>query len=166
MKVIFLDFDGVLNTPVDYANLQAGMTITTVSMPPLRAEKVALLNDLVERTGAKVVLSTAWRFEGPAGWPTAWLKAAGFKGEVVGRTPKGGGPTYSWGDGGLSRRSAQIGEWLSGRDDVEAYVIIDDCDDAIITGRTVLTNDAEGLTADDVNLAAGILISDFKPQHT
>jgi hypothetical protein len=59
MKVIFLDIDGVLNT-----------TSTTEMFEEytfVEDEKVQLLKQLVTRTGAKIVLSSSWRY----GW---WVK--------------------------------------------------------------------------------------------
>lgn len=46
MKVIFLDFDGVMNTFNDKI---------------LQDDKLALLAEIVDKTQAKIVLSTSWR---------------------------------------------------------------------------------------------------------
>ncbi len=54
MKVIFLDFDGVLNTE-KYVKARAefGVIIDPV--------KMLLLKQIVEKTSAEIVLSTSWR---------------------------------------------------------------------------------------------------------
>lgn len=56
MKVIFLDVDGVLNS---YSTKEKIAGYTFVSDP-----KVRLLKEIIERTNAKVVLSSTWRY----GW--------------------------------------------------------------------------------------------------
>ncbi len=53
MKVIFLDIDGVLNT---YDSKERAFGYIFVE-----DRKVALLQQLVERSGAKIVLSSTWR---------------------------------------------------------------------------------------------------------
>lgn len=47
MKIIFLDIDGVLN----YEN----------SKSKVEEEKVKLLKEIVDKTGAEIVLSSDWR---------------------------------------------------------------------------------------------------------
>ena len=51
-KLIFLDIDGVLNSRDANAHHFCG----------IHADKIALLNRIVERTGAEVVISSAWRY--------------------------------------------------------------------------------------------------------
>lgn len=107
-KVIFLDYDGVLNSYATMPIKDKGMIFT------LHRPLVQNLNVLVERTGAKVVVSSSWR-KGHD-WKEV-LIAAGFTGDVLDRTgtdPKG-------------FRGEEVDEWLRkwGRD-VETYAIIDD----------------------------------------
>ena len=54
MKVIFLDFDGVLNS----AKYLLGHGDCGVAIDPAR---MALLKQIVDATDAKIVLSTSWR---------------------------------------------------------------------------------------------------------
>lgn len=49
MKIIFLDVDGVLNDN-DYSKTKVDET------------KVRLLKEIVDKTGAKIVLSSDWRY--------------------------------------------------------------------------------------------------------
>ena len=51
MRIVFLDIDGVLNNKASFAN---GIEIIP--------EKVLLVNEICGITGAKIVLSSAWRF--------------------------------------------------------------------------------------------------------
>lgn len=55
MKVIFLDFDGVLNSNKYFIN-------STENQPFfLEDEKMELLKNIINETNAKIVLSTSWR---------------------------------------------------------------------------------------------------------
>ncbi|MBQ7325108.1 MAG: hypothetical protein IJW98_05150, partial [Clostridia bacterium] len=55
MKVIFLDFDGVLNS-VRYDRERAPGDTNNIDVT-----RLPLLKEIVDRTGAKIVLSTSWR---------------------------------------------------------------------------------------------------------
>lgn len=55
-KIIFLDIDGVLNS-IDYFAQTEGCKGYTEINP----EKVKLLKEIVDRTGAEIVLSSTWR---------------------------------------------------------------------------------------------------------
>jgi hypothetical protein len=78
-RVVFLDIDGVLNR----ANAR-GLLSSAQGIEP---DKVALLNELVRRSGASVVLSSSWRLERPLEQVQAALVAAGFEGVLVDATP-------------------------------------------------------------------------------
>lgn len=56
MKIIFLDFDGVLNS-IDWCEKNAGV----IGFSEINPDKVKLLKEIVDRTGAKLVLSSTWR---------------------------------------------------------------------------------------------------------
>ena len=55
MKVIFLDFDGVLNSNI--------FVLDPKQKAPffLEDDKMLLLKNIIEKTNAKIVLSTSWR---------------------------------------------------------------------------------------------------------
>lgn len=55
-KIIFLDIDGVLNS-VEYFEQTKDCTGYTEINP----EKVKLLKEIIDRTGAEIVLSSTWR---------------------------------------------------------------------------------------------------------
>ena len=57
IKIIFLDIDGVLNCATTTKRLDACFEFNFVD-----TRKVLRLRDIVERTGAKLVLSSTWRF--------------------------------------------------------------------------------------------------------
>ena len=53
IRILFLDFDGVLNHPLTWGNRDD----TVIDI-----DKVKRLNDLLTKTGAKIVVSSSWRF--------------------------------------------------------------------------------------------------------
>lgn len=55
-KIVFLDIDGVLNS-MDYF----GRTKDCKGYTEINPEKVKLLKEIVDRTGAEIVLSSTWR---------------------------------------------------------------------------------------------------------
>lgn len=156
MKVIFLDFDGVLNSVLyakteEYQTHAGGASWHSVDSLKwwsygLDATRVELLNQLVERTGAKVVISSSWRLGATQEWLVQVLVSRGFRGEVVGVTP-------AYGD---EPRCKEIEGWIEVHRP-ESYVVIDDDADAEIRGRFVLTSSHCGLTAEDVDEAVRIL---------
>ena len=60
MKVIFLDVDGVLNSD-EYFDKVRNLKIKGIENQ-IDVEKIKLLKKAVDETGAKVVLSSSWRF--------------------------------------------------------------------------------------------------------
>jgi hypothetical protein len=131
MKIVFLDFDGVLNgidswslSQQEYEAKRAGPEDEALGLLRLRLdpERVRILNDVLERTGAKVVLSTAWRNWPEQDYVREKLDAAGFEGTIVGATPGWLGPG--------KRRGDEIQAWLDeNQGEVEAFAILDDSDD-------------------------------------
>ena len=55
-KIIFLDIDGVLNS-MDYF----GQTKDCKGYTEINPEQVKLLKEIIDRTGAEIVLSSTWR---------------------------------------------------------------------------------------------------------
>lgn len=56
MKIIFLDIDGVLNSMDYFEKVKDNDGYTDINL-----EKVKLLKEIVDRTGAEIVLSSTWR---------------------------------------------------------------------------------------------------------
>ncbi len=93
--VIFLDIDGVLNNeaflklawdnvvPVPYGSSEPSCE------DQLDSTRIGLLNELIESTGAKVVLSSTWRFAVGVKRTTLALERRGFRGNIIGSTPRG-----------------------------------------------------------------------------
>ena len=60
MKVIFLDIDGVLNSD-EYLDKVKNSDIQGIERD-IDVEKVKLLKRAIDETGARVVLSSSWRY--------------------------------------------------------------------------------------------------------
>jgi hypothetical protein len=137
-RVIFLDIDGVL-APIRrwdrYGDLDPAC--------------VQVLNEIVWRGGAEVVVSSTWRYGKTVAELQAMLDAAGFTGYVRDKTPTGAPPTG---------RGAEIGAWLAAHA-VAGYVIIDDhADMGELRPRLVLTHPAHGLQPADAPPAIALLM--------
>jgi hypothetical protein len=103
MRVIFLDIDGVLNC-ADEADTARG---------PVRPRQdlIALLDDLIDRTGAKVVLASTWRCDPNA---IEFARRNGLK------------FMDTLDNHGSGERGAFIRKWLSKHPEVEHYAVVDD----------------------------------------
>lgn len=148
MKIIFLDFDGVLNA---HKNIRA--PTWAASRHPfiwIDKELVAKVAQIVEATQAKICISSTWRME----WGAEGCKDIlnyeypGLGDNVIGETEV------------LSTlRGIEINKWLSDKPDVTRYVILDDNGDMLADQLSffVQTNSYAGITDADVQKAIGIL---------
>lgn len=108
MKVIFLDIDGVLN---------CDRTPNPRKFPYVVDRKLlARFKRIVKRTGAKVVLSSTWRYD-PAGLFSAKYHGIPF----IGVTP----------DMPHRPRRDEILAWLKKHPKVSRFAVIDDDDDEL-----------------------------------
>lgn len=143
MKVIFLDFDGVITIPPRWY---------------IKADLIKNVKRIVDATGAKIVVSSAWRMDSVEetigkmiGWPKRcprnkmlnWLIDNLYD---VTHTYRG-------------LRGDEIKDWLDEHSDVENYVIIDDDgdmrDDQLY--HFVQTNFEDGLTEVETKRAIKVL---------
>ena len=121
MKIIFLDFDGVINSfstgrrnlpETKYKGLEA-------EAQELNPDLIGLLNKIIRITGAKVVVSSMWRLHRSKEELIEILEYRNFKGEVVDITPDFSGTHFN--------RSDEIEEWIDNcKDTIESFVILDD----------------------------------------
>ena len=140
IKLIFLDIDGVLNHELYYVEKHQQQRANEVGYPlsDIDPEKVKLLNELVEKTGAEVVISSSWRKGRTVEELSNLLKQAGFIGSVIGKTPS----LYYDNDASKSTvpRGCEIEEFLyrtHGYDHFKRvnYVIFDDDSDMLLSQR-------------------------------
>lgn len=149
MKVIFLDFDGVLNSNTyNASHWRPGVLIDP--------SRMSLLKRLVDAAGAEIVLSTSWKEH--------WSREESCCDET------GILINQIFGEHGLeifdkipdteTDRAAGIVKWLSDHPDAERFVVIDDMplgsgrlkDHCVLTSRL-----RQGLDEDDVRQAIEIL---------
>ena len=96
MRVVFLDFDGVLNSHAYQATLPPEVRGGVMG---LDRAAVARLNKLVHAAEAEMVVSSTWRHSRTTRQLRDLLQEHGFVGTVRGRTPqwieKGKGGIYA-----------------------------------------------------------------------
>lgn len=149
MKVIFLDFDGVLNSK-KYLRVcgEYGVIIDP--------SRMKLLKQIIEATSAKIVLSTSWREHWerePQKCDGTGMKINEIFGEVgleiFDKTPKS-----------ETGREEEIKAWLNNHPDVKNFVVLDDGFLAadFLCGHFIKTsNNFDGLDETDVPKAIEIL---------
>ena len=156
MKVIFLDFDGVITTPE--------------SKYTLCPKKMALLKEIVDATDARIVISSSWRrtnlqetISHITDKNNPFVKENPFilAGKVVGITHRMFGFIHPNKDRHCKiPRGVEINAWVFEHEmDIESYVILDDDDDMLYIQRDrfVHTDGWHGLTKADVAKAIDIL---------
>lgn len=158
MKVIFLDFDGVITVPPKWY---------------IKADKIKYIKKIVEATGAKIVISSSYRAGCP---PTVQETIKSIIGKEK-RCPKNRmlfwlldhiydcTPFYSEGKYKIlnSGRGGEIEAWLNVHPEVENYVIIDDDGDMLDSQlyHFVQTNYEDGITEIEMNRAIKVLNRQF-----
>jgi hypothetical protein len=161
MKVVFLDIDGVLNAHEDlHPDVMCGQ---------IHSNKVAYLNQILERTGAKLVLSSAWRYLihrkemdlVGLGW---LLRSHGiYQDRLIGITRPDTMVDIADSDKIpiplMDERGEQISDWLKEHPECERYVVLDDLDLGISEAKHpfVLVDGSVGLTEQNVEAAISIL---------
>lgn len=170
MKVVFLDFDGVLNG-FETHEPPSPIHPRLFLCPPL----IERVNQICERAGAVVVLSTSWRTR--AHYPGASdghlsidqlreaLRIAGARFEVIGATPDlakedhiGREDLTVW---RCPPRRKEIAAWVDRHKPV-AFAILDDDNNAEIKGHWVPVEPWHGLQQEDVDLAVKMLGAENK----
>lgn len=152
--VIFLDFDGVLNTEQYQAQLAIDGKPTKDAWGPLFAPgAVANLRKILDTTCAGIVISSSWRWIHRLGSLRMMWEVRELPGEIIDMIPCGA--TYI-------SRGEDIECWLD-RNDRPDYVIIDDLDDFFPSqhNRYVETNPIVGITDANAIKAIEILKSNL-----
>lgn len=115
MKIIFLDIDGVLNCEYSKSRCDGFIGIDMT--------KLRLLKQIVDATGAKIVLSSTWRI----GYDRLGHELQHHAKYMNRKFQKAGLIIYDVTPYKKHRRSEEIEEWLEDKD-VESFVILDDED--------------------------------------
>lgn len=168
MKILFLDIDGVLNSDVYMASDEyftackdAGIkdhrsyeVVTKAHHLHIDPAAVKILNDLIAKSGVKVVLSSTWRIRYSLEEMNEMLKSRGATFEVTDKTPA----KMSY-----RQRQGDIREYLEDLKDEEgiipeAFVILDDMQEfPNYKANFVYTPEKTGLTQEHVDQALKIL---------
>ena len=156
MKVIFLDVDGVLNTPSSESRCGEYIGIDD--------EKVEKLKKIVEKTKTEIVLISTWK--------KYWRKeeklkplqdySANYLDEKLAKQGlKAIDKTKDKADGRYLSRGESILEYVY-RNNVLNYIILDDCqfdyDGCDLTDNYIKTNQIEGLSEQQVKAACETLL--------
>ncbi|HEU0082413.1 MAG TPA: HAD domain-containing protein [Bradyrhizobium sp.] len=137
MKVIFLDIDGVLN---------CSKTPNPRGFPYIVDRKLlARFKKLLDRTGAKVVLSSTWRCD-PVGLFAAKHYGVPFM-DVCPDRPK-------------NSRRGELLAWLKAHPTVTRYIVLDDEDDDLDDFPLFQPSATTGLTMEIVRAAEKYLNGD------
>jgi len=122
LKIIFLDIDGVLNCEIDNPD-------TRNMRHDISKRCMELLNDLIESTKSKIVISSTWRYSKSTEELQKIFEDHGFKGKIIDRTPRLGADCL---------RGNEILKWMKDNDSLigyhsyyNKYVILDDDSDML-----------------------------------
>ena len=148
--IVFLDFDGVLNTEQYQARLTMDGKPTKDAWGPLFDPlAVENLRHILDDIDAQIVISSSWRYAHSLGSLRMMWEVRGLPGEI--RDTLACGATYI-------SRGEEIDCWLE-RNNRPDYVIIDDLDDFFPAQRDyyVETNPIVGISEADAQKAIEIL---------
>lgn len=136
MRIVFVDFDGVLNSELFYKN--NSIKDITDNIDPFCVRQ---LNAILEKTGAKVVVSSSWAKLMDDEELNRILTKHGFEGEIVGFVPSLSlvGETESSAQASVPR-GLEIKNWIETNQDIigekcfnyNDYAILDDDSDMLL----------------------------------
>ena len=168
-KIVFLDFDGVINSRnflrSDYfkksiEGLSDAQLYLIKYQYMLDPEAIKLVNDLVNRSGAQVVASTSHRTRYSLEELNDMLQGCGATFQIIDKTPKLLPRKFSE----YIDRGDEIQAFLDGLPEKpDGFVILDDFNNmGDLSDHLVLTSDRVGLTPEDVEDAIKIINGEIK----
>ena len=138
MRVIFLDYDGVVNNLVFHTiDGEPDFYYDRTEGKPRQVndfQAVAWLNKICREFNCEIVITSTWRSSDKY---KEYLYNAGFKGKIIGRTPSLG-----------TKRGLEIQEWLNNNKEktIEDFIILDDDADMVhLKSHLIQTNTFRGL---------------------
>lgn len=159
-KVLFLDFDGVLNSRLFFQTRKLEDAWSEVE--DIDRSAVERLNAIIAATGAYVVVSSSWRHGRTTEQLAGLLQARGFRGVVIDKI-------RDWHTPHSRRlrlvpmerpeqRGDQIKDWLDEHPHVERYAILDDDTDMdAVREHHIKTDFHTGLQLEHVERAIEML---------
>jgi hypothetical protein len=147
--VLFLDIDGVLNTPQDRMHPDPDQCLTPVLL--------ARLDLFLKETNCSAVISSSWRCRHTLDSLQGVFTENGFTStnSIVSFTPDFAAEGWS-----SIPRGLEIDSWLKEHSEVTHFAILDDTDDMLhLTDHLVLVDDSTGLTEANLIKLRYLLIS-------
>lgn len=161
-KIIFLDFDGVLNTEHYQGLLRyQGEPWQDEHGAFFDPNAVKQLRRIIDATGADIVIESSWKYLGLDAMKELW-KVRNLPGRVIDITPSSVSDEYLLNNLDttmLHCKGMEIASWLSEQAEDIRYAIIDD-EYVILDSQLphfILTNPYEGITEEQTNRAISIL---------
>lgn len=173
ISIVFLDIDGVLCThkSIDEPKLpfpEGFYMPFRMGWDRLDKECVKRLNEIIEATDAKIVISSTWRLSCSTDWKfgylTGFLFLEGVRADIIDKTPSHYIQLYNglWGPDKerINNRKSEIQQWFDNWDGepIESFVILDDWKDmGNLSSSHVCPDESVGLQDCDVKKAIQIL---------
>ena len=155
VKIVFLDMDGVMNS-ASFIKRTGGIRGREGKYPEVEwwasqidPDTVKRLNQIIEDTGAHIVISSSWRIGAPLEHLQEILLHVGVNAEVIDVTP---GMPYD-------ERGDEICAWIKDCSEaVDSFVVLDDSDDmGAVLDNLVRTDYETGLLDEHVEKAIAML---------
>ena len=162
MKIIFPDFDGLLNTEHYQGLLRyQGEPWQDEHGAFFDPNAVKQLRRIIDATDADIVIESSWKYLGLDAMKELW-KVRNLPGRVIDITPSSVSDEYllkNLDTTMLHCKGMEIASWLSEQAEDIRYAIIDD-EYVILDSQLphfILTNPYEGITEEQTNRAISIL---------
>lgn len=154
MKLVFLDFDGVLNDLVTKHQLTDAIRNDELlfAAEQLDHDKVMRLNRIIKESGAYVVFTTSWTNGRSFTFLCRVLRFRGFEGFILGAIEHIGRVQEKF-----YERADEIEHWLKHVPGITSYVILDDFPMYQLSERHVRSTSMYGLQDDHVEQSLEIL---------
>ncbi len=151
MDVLFLDFDGVLNSDNYCALVKDLYGGSLPEDEPLDPFLVQRLSGFLVKNNLAVVFSTNWRFRYAEEQLHSFLLRKGLSPDVqvLGATPWPSVAPYQ-SLYNAEHRGECVKAWLDDHRNVEAHLVLDDSTDTLDELEWVLTDESRGLSLQDL----------------
>lgn len=157
MKVVFLDIDGVLNSNDWYVKTRE---IDGQDSGDIDPEAIKLVNQIIEKTGAKVIMSSSWRVAYDSSCARLYEKGL-IPNIIIGKTPNF---THFCPSDSIRETLCRGNEikYILDTENITQYVILDDDQDMLYSQKDnfIHIDFMHGITKENVEQAIKILNND------
>ena len=171
MKYLFLDIDGVLNTgKYQECLIRDGLPFTDDDGALFDPNAIDNLRYIIEKTSAKIVLTSTWRMDGIDAMREMW-KRRKMPSYVYSITPHSItrfaniDTKDEWSKHSIGSRGMEVNEWLHrNSNDTNAYAILDDESDYLLhqAKHLVITDSYRGITKEIASKVIELLTRHFR----